>query len=499
MPNYLMALDQGTTSSRCILFDTAGKIVASAAHEFPQYFPREGWVEHDPMEIWSTQIGVASEALLKTGATWRDVAAIGITNQRETTIVWDKKTGAPVYRAIVWQCRRTAPRCEELRAKGYAQKIREKTGLLPDPYFSATKLEWIFRNVPGTLERAKRGELCFGTVDCWLLWKLTGGRVHATDVSNASRTMLFNIKTLDWDDELLELFGIPRAVLPTVLPSSGLFGYADPDVLGAGIPITGVAGDQQAALFGEGCHTPGTLKNTYGTGGFLLLKTGEKPVFQDQGLVTTVAWQIGERVKYALEGSVFVCGSAIQWLRDQLGLIKNAAESEKLARKVEDTGGVYLVPAFTGLGAPYWDPAARGLLIGITRATNRNHVVRATLESMAYQTDEMIRLMETVTGNAIPELKVDGGASANRFLLEFQADLSGIPVVRPACIESTAFGAAALAGIGIGLYKSEKEVASLIFEDTRIEPQKDAAWRKEKTDAWERAVKRSLSWSDGKQ
>ena len=496
MPNYLMALDQGTTSSRCILFDESGRIVASAAHEFPQYFPREGWVEHDPMEIWSSQIGVASEALLKTGATWRSVRAIGITNQRETTIVWDRKTGEPVYRAIVWQCRRTAPRCEALRAAGLAETIRKKTGLLPDPYFSATKLEWIFQNVPCTLERAKRGELCFGTVDCWLLWKLTGGRVHATDVTNASRTMLFNIHTLSWDDELLDLFGIPRAILPTVLPSSGLFGYAAPDVLGAGIPITGVAGDQQAALFGEGCHTPGSLKNTYGTGGFLLMNTGDKPIEQNMGLVSTVAWQIGNKVNYALEGSVFVCGSAVQWLRDQLGLIKTAAETEKLARKVEDTGGVYLVPAFTGMGAPYWDPTARGLLVGITRATNRNHIVRATLEAMAYQTAEMIALMEGVTGEKIPELKVDGGASANRFLLEYQADISGIPVVRPSCIESTAFGAAALAGIGVGLYKSENEVAALISEDTRIEPKKDGAWREEKMHAWKRAVRRALAWAD---
>ncbi|MBP5610553.1 MAG: glycerol kinase GlpK [Clostridia bacterium] len=496
MPNYLMALDQGTTSSRCILFDESGRIVASAAHEFPQYFPREGWVEHDPMEIWSSQIGVASEALLKTGATWRSVRAIGITNQRETTIVWDRKTGVPVYSAIVWQCRRTAPRCDELRAAGLAETIRKKTGLLPDPYFSATKLEWIFRNVPGTLERAKRGELCFGTVDSWLLWKLTGGRVHATDVTNASRTMLFNIHTLSWDDELLDLFGIPRAILPTVLPSSGLFGYAAPDVLGAGIPITGMAGDQQAALFGEGCHTPGSLKNTYGTGGFLLMNTGDKPIEQNMGLVSTVAWQIGDKVNYALEGSVFVCGSAVQWLRDQLGLIKTAAETEKLARKVEDTGGVYLVPAFTGMGAPYWDPTARGVLIGITRATNRNHVVRATLEAMAYQTAEMIALMESVTGEKIPELKVDGGASANRFLLEFQADVSGIPVVRPSCIESTAFGAAALAGIGVGLYRSENDVAALISEDTRIKPKKDAAWREEKKHAWKRAVKRALAWAD---
>ena len=494
MPNYLMALDQGTTSSRCILFDEKGAIVASAAHEFPQYFPREGWVEHDPLEIWSSQIGVASEALLKTGATWRSVRAIGITNQRETTIVWDKKTGAPLCRAIVWQCRRTAARCEELRAAGLSKMIREKTGLLPDPYFSATKLEWIFRNVPGAIEKAKRGEVCFGTVDSWLLWKLTGGRVHATDVSNASRTMLFNIHTLSWDDELLDLFGIPREILPTVLPSSGLFGYAAPDVLGAGIPITGIAGDQQAALFGEGCHTPGSLKNTYG--GFLLMNTGTAPVEQDEGLVSTVAWQIGDRVNYALEGSVFVCGSAVQWLRDQLGIVKTAAETEKLARKVEDTGGVYLVPAFTGLGAPYWDPTARGLLVGITRATNRNHIVRATLESMAYQTAEMIALMERVTGKKIAELRVDGGASANRFLLEFQADLLGIPVVRPSCIESTAFGAAALAGIGVGLYASENEVASLITEETRIDAGQNDAWREEKMRAWKRAVERALAWAE---
>ena len=495
MSKYILALDQGTSSSRAIVFDHDGNICSVAQQEFTQYFPQPGWVEHDPMEIGASEAAVIAEAISKIGINGLDIAAIGITNQRETTIVWDAETGLPVHKAIVWQDRRTSAFCDELKARGLVDKIREKTGLIIDAYFSGTKIKWILDNVPGAREKARKGQLRFGTVDSWLVWQLTRGVVHVTDVTNASRTMLFNIHTLSWDDELLDLFGIPRSVLPTVLPSSGLFGYTDPDVLGAGIPITGIAGDQQAALFGEGCHTPGTLKNTYGTGGFLLMNTGEAPIEQNEGLVATVAWQIGDRVNYALEGSVFVSGSAVQWLRDQLGLIKNAAESEKLARKVEDTAGVYLVPAFTGLGAPYWDPTARGLLIGITRATNRCHIVRATLESMAYQTAEMISLMERVTGKKIAELNVDGGASANRFLLEFQADLSGIPVVRPACIESTAFGAAALAGIGAGVYASEEEVAALISEDTRVEPQKSDAWRSQRIAAWKRAVKRSLGWA----
>lgn len=494
MGQYLMALDQGTTSSRCILFGADGRIAASAAREFRQLFPHDGWVEHDPREILSTQLDVIAEALAKADASFRDVISIGITNQRETAIVWDRKTGEPVSNAIVWQCRRTAAACERLRADGYATMLRERTGLLPDPYFSATKLAWILDEVPGVRERAECGELCFGTVDTWLLFRLSGGKIFATDPSNASRTMLFNIHTMQWDDDLLKLFGIPRSMLAEVLPSSGLFGYTDPEVLGARIPITGVAGDQQAALFGQGCHRPGMLKNTYGTGGFLLMNTGDTPVTTDQGLITTIAWQIGSRASYALEGSVFTSGSAIQWLRDQLGLLESAAESERMAAEVPDSGGLYLVPAFTGLGAPYWDPLARGTLIGITRATSKHHLIRATLESMAYQASDVISLMEKTTGLRTSELRVDGGAAANNLLLDFQADLLGIPVIRPASIESTALGAAALAGIGAGVYASAEEFASLLSEDRRFAPKADDAWRKEKINGWRRAVERSLNW-----
>jgi glycerol kinase len=494
MSKYLMALDQGTTSSRCIIFSRGGEVLAAASRELPQIFPQSGWVEHDPGMIRATQIGAAAEALAKLGCTWREIAAIGITNQRETTIVWERDSGRPICNAIVWQCRRTAEDCERLIQMGLGDKIREKTGLLPDPYFSATKLRYILDHTEGARERAARGELCFGTVDTWLLYSLSGGKIFATDHSNASRTMLYNLRAGDWDDELLDLFEIPRAMLPEIRPSASLFGYTDPDVLGARIPITGVAGDQQAALFGQGCHAAGSLKNTYGTGGFLLMNTGETPIFDESGLLTTVAWQIGDQRTYALEGSVFVCGSAVQWLRDGLGIIKSAAETEAIARSVSDTGGLYLVPAFTGLGAPHWDPFARGVLIGITRATGRAEIVRATLESMAYQAADVIRLMEGAIGRSIPELRVDGGAAANDFLLAFQSDLLGIDVVRPACIESTALGAAALAGIGVGLYSGTEEVSRLLGEAHRFSPSLTDEKRTALLDGWHRAVKRSLAW-----
>ena len=495
MSKYLMALDQGTTSSRCIIFSMQGKPLASASRELPQIFPKSGWVEHDPMLIRSTQIGAAAEALAQLGCGWKDIAAIGITNQRETTIVWEKSTGRPIANAIVWQCRRTADECEDLIKRGLGEKIREKTGLLPDPYFSATKLRYLLDHTEGARERASRGELCFGTVDAWLLFTLSGGRIFATDHSNASRTMLYNLKTGDWDDELLALFDIPRAMLPEIRPSASLFGYTDPDVLGASIPITGVAGDQQAALFGQGCYTKGSLKNTYGTGGFLLMNTGDTPIFDNFGLLTTVAWQIGDRRSYALEGSVFVCGSAVQWLRDGLGIIKSASETEAIARSVPSSGGLYLVPAFTGLGAPHWDPFARGMLIGITRATSRAEIVRATIEAMAYQAADVIAMMESAVGEEIKELRVDGGAAANDFLLEFQSDLLGIPVLRPSCIESTALGAAGLAALGVGLYQSESELSENLSIERRFTPSILLDQRKQLLDGWHRAVERSLAWA----
>ncbi len=490
---YIMAMDEGTTSARTILFDTNGRICATASREFPQYFPCEGWVEHEPTEIFAAQIGSAAEALMRAGGKWSDVLTIGVTNQRETTVVWDRATGEPIARAIVWQCRRTADRCRKLIEDGCGEMIREKTGLLPDPYFSATKLAWLLEHVEGARERAERGELCFGTIDTWLLFKLTGGRSFATDITNASRTMLCNIHTGDWDDELLSLFRIPRAILPRILPSASLFGETDPAILGAEITVTAMAGDQQAALFGQGCHTTGAIKNTYGTGGFLLMNTGERPITDANGLVTTVAWQIGDKREYALEGSVFVCGSAIQWLRDQMGLIANAQESETLALQVEDTLGVYLVPAFTGLGAPHWDPYARGILTGITRATNKCHIVRAAIEAMAYQAADVVHLMERVTGQKVSSLRVDGGAAANRFLLSFQADILGIPVIRPACIESTALGAAGLAGIGAGIYRGTSDFASLLSEAETFPPAKEEAWRTDKLCGWAQAVARARS------
>ncbi len=496
MKKYIMAFDQGTTSSRCILFTKDGAIKSSVQREFQQIFPKEGWVEHNPMTIWSTQISVATEALLKIGASWDEVYGIGITNQRETVVVWNKNTGAPIYNAIVWQCRRTASYCEELSKSGKEEMIKEKTGLLIDPYFSATKIKWILDNVEGAREMADNGELLFGTIDTWLIYNLTGGKAHATDYSNASRTMIFNINTLDWDDELLELFGIPRSMLPEVKPSSSIFGYSDSKILGAELPIGGVAGDQQAALFGQCCFNDGELKNTYGTGAFLLMNTGEKPYMTQNGLVTTVAWGIGDKVTYALEGSVFTCGSAIQWLRDSLKVLDSATDSEYYASKVPDSGGVMVVPAFQGLGAPWWDPYARGIIIGITRATNKYHIIRATLESLAYQTADVIELMERSTGLKINELMVDGGASANNLLLSFQSDLLGAPIKRPSCIETTALGAAYLCGLSTGVYKSLDEIKKNHNIEKTFEPTKDNSWREANIKKWRKAVQRSLAFAE---
>ncbi len=496
MKKFILALDQGTTSSRAILFDRDGKILSAAQKEFAQIFPKEGWVEHDPMTIWSTQISVATEAILKIGCSWENIAGIGITNQRETTIVWDKKTGAPIYNAIVWQCRRTAEETDTLLKNGYGDVIQEKTGLLPDPYFSATKIAWILDNVEGARQKAEAGELCFGTVDTWLLYNLTAGRVHATDYSNASRTMLFNIRTLSWDEELLALFKIPRAMLPSVFPSSHIFGYTDPKLFGASLPIGGIAGDQQAALFGQCCFEKGDVKNTYGTGGFLLMNTGETPYICKNGLLTTIAWGIGNKVEYALEGSVFTCGAAIQWLRDGLKILDSAADSEYYASKVSDTGGVFVVPAFTGLGAPHWDPYARGLIIGIGRGTTKNHIIRATLESLAYQTADVVHLMEEATGLSVPALKVDGGACKNDLLLSFQADLLGIPIERPASVESTALGAAYLCGLAVGVYDSFEEIQKNRAPERIFITEKKEDFRAERMAKWRKAVERSLGWSE---
>ena len=496
MKKYLMSFDQGTTSSRCILFDKSGRVHSTVQREFPQIFPKEGWVEHDPMTIWSTQIGVAAEALLKIGASWDEVFGIGITNQRETTIIWNKKTGLPIYNAIVWQCRRTADYCKELEERGLGKKIKEKTGLILDPYFSATKIKWILDNVEGAGEMARNGELCFGTVDTWIMYNLTGGKVHATDYSNASRTMLFNINDLKWDEELLSIFNIPKEILPEVKPSASLFGYSDSRILGAKIPIGGVAGDQQAALFGQCCFDKGDVKNTYGTGAFLLMNTADKPYITDDGLLTTIAWGIDGKVTYALEGSVFTCGAAIQWLRDGLKIIESAQDSEYYARKVPDSGGVMVVPAFQGLGAPWWDPYARGIIIGITRATTKHHIIRATLESIAFQTSDVIELMESSTGIKVESLKVDGGASANELLLSFQSDILGIPIERPACVETTALGAAYLAGLSLGVYESFDEIRRNRNIGATVTPANSKEWREERIKKWKKAVERSLDWSE---
>ncbi|MBQ8397441.1 MAG: glycerol kinase GlpK [Clostridia bacterium] len=495
MPKYIMALDQGTTSSRCILFGMQGEICSMVQKEFRQIYPKEGWVEHNAMEIWATQASVAHEALYKIGATVADVAAIGITNQRETTVVWDKATGVPICNAIVWQCRRTAGYCDQLKAEGWEARIRAKTGLLIDAYFSATKLKWILDNVEGARERAEKGELLFGTIDTWLMYNLSGGKIHATDYSNAARTMLFNIHTLDWDNELLELFGIPRCMMPEARPSSGVFGYTDEGVFGGRVPIAGVAGDQQAALFGQCCFEPGDVKNTYGTGGFLLMNTGEQAVTSTDGLLTTIAWGIGDKVNYVLEGSVFICGAAIQWLRDGLRLVESAADSEYMASKVPDSGGVYVVPAFVGLGAPYWDPYARGAIFGLTRATTKYHLIRATLESMAYQTSDVIASMEK-SGIKLGSLRVDGGASANNLLLQFQADLLGVPLVRPACIETTALGAAMLAGLAVGCFGSLNELRLIWKSDRVFTPEISAESRAALKYGWSRAISRTIGWKN---
>ncbi len=495
MAKYVMALDAGTTSSRCILFDKQGQICSMAQKEFNQYFPKPGWVEHDANEIWSTQLGVAVEAMQKIGACAADIAAIGIANQRETAVVWDKESGDPIYHAIVWQCRRTARYCDELKERGLAGRIREKTGLMVDAYFSGTKVKWILDHVEGARERAKRGELLFGTVETWLIWKLTKGAVHVTDYSNASRTMLFNIQTLEWDQEILDELGIPRSMLPRPVPSSQIYGITDPEYLGGSIPIAGAAGDQQAALFGQTCFSAGEAKNTYGTGCFLLMNTGETPVYSGNGLVTTIAWGLDGKVNYALEGSIFVAGAAIQWLRDELRLIDSAADSEYMARKVKDTNGCYVVPAFTGLGAPYWDQYARGTIVGLTRGVNKCHIIRATLESIAYQVSDVLQAMEADSGIRLSALKVDGGASANDFLMQTQADIIGAPVNRPSCVETTAMGAAYLAGLAVSYWEDKEEVRQNWAVDRIFNPQMPEEERKKKLKGWKKAVTYAFHWA----
>ena len=495
MAKYVMALDQGTTSSRCILFNKQGLIESVAQKEFTQYYPKAGWVEHDPMEIWATQISVASEAMAKVGAKAEDIAAIGITNQRETTVVWDKNTGKPVYNAIVWQCRRTAGYIDELKAEGYDKVLREKTGLIADAYFSGTKVKWILDNVEGAREEAEKGNLLFGNIDTWLIWNLTGGKVHVTDYSNASRTMLFNIHEVAWDKEILEKLNIPESMLPTPKPSSCLYGYTDPELLGGPIAIAGAAGDQQAALFGQVCHTPGTAKNTYGTGCFMLMNTGEKAVESKSGLLTTIAWGIDGKVEYALEGSIFVAGATIQWLRDELRMIKTSPESERYAEAVEDTNGVYLVPAFVGLGAPYWDQYARGTIVGLTRGTKKEHFIRAALESLAYQTYDVLKAMEEDSGIKLAALKVDGGACANNFLMQFQSDVLGVEVHRPEVIETTALGAAYLAGLAVGYWANKEEVSKNWAVSRKFNPAMDEEKREELLAGWHEAVNRSLGWA----
>ena len=495
MPKYIMALDAGTTSNRCILFNHAGEICSMAQKEFTQIFPKPGWVEHDANEIFSTQLEVAKQAMANIGASAADIAAIGITNQRETTIVWNKVTGQPICNAIVWQCRRTSVYCDSLKAEGLTDTIREKTGLVIDAYFSGTKLRWILENVPGAREQAERGELIFGTVETWLIWKLTGGKVHVTDYSNASRTMLFNINTLRWDEEILAKLCIPERMLPEPKPSSEIYGHTLSKFFGAPIPISGAAGDQQAALFGQQCFRPGQAKNTYGTGCFLLMNTGEKPVYSRNGLVTTIAWGLNGKVSYALEGSIFVAGAAVQWLRDELKFIDSSADSEYMAKKVPDTGGCYVVPAFTGLGAPHWDQYARGAIVGLTRGVNKYHIIRATLDSLCYQTHDVLQAMEADSGIRLEKLKVDGGASANDYLMQTQADIINAPVERPACVESTALGAAYLAGLAVGCWQSTGDVVENAGIDRIFTPAMDEETRKKRLKGWNKAVKCALDWA----
>ncbi len=495
---YIMALDQGTTSSRCILFTKNGEIASIAQKEFPQLYPKAGYVEHNPMDIWSSQLGVAVEAMAQIKALAEEIAAIGITNQRETTIVWDRRTGRPIYNAIVWQCRRTAEIIDALRRDGREPMFCQKTGLIPDAYFSATKLKWILDHVEGAWEEARQGNLLFGTVDTWLIWNLTRGRVHVTDYTNASRTMLFDIENLCWSDEILDYFGIPKCMLPEVKSSSSIYGYADSSLFGGEILISGAAGDQQAALFGQCCFEPGEAKNTYGTGCFLLMNTGRKRIVSEHRLLTTIAAGTGEKPDYALEGSIFVAGAAIQWLRDEQGIIKNSAQSEEMARAVEDTDEAYIVPAFTGIGAPYWNPYARGMLVGITRGFNRNHLVRATLESIAYQTHDVLEAMEQDSGIRLEGLRVDGGASANNFLMQFQADILATKVHRPRCIETTALGAAYLAGLAVGFWKSKEEIRANWALERSFLPGMSEDLRRYKLSGWRRAVRCMLAWADDK-
>jgi glycerol kinase len=494
MARFVLALDQGTTSSRAILFDAEGRVAAIDQHEFTQHYPQPGWVEHDPLEIWESQLRAARGALQSAGATAADVAAVSITNQRETALVWDRQSGEPIHRAIVWQSRQTADLCAELRSRGLEDEVRRRTGLVIDAYFSATKVRFILDAVPGAQERAERGELAFGTVDSWLLYKLTGGRVHATEPSNASRTMVWDIRERDWSDLLLDELRIPRAMLPAVRDSGGVFAETDPGCLGGAIPIAGIAGDQQAALFGQGCFTPGSAKNTYGTGCFLLMNTGTEAPTSKSGLVTTVAWGLDGAVEYALEGSIFVAGAAVQWLRDGLGLVEHAGESEAFARSVEDTGGVYVVPAFVGLGAPYWDEGARGAVVGVTRGTTRAHLVRATLEAIAYQSRDVVDCFRADAGLTLDALRVDGGACQNDFLMQFQADVLGVPVARPAVLEVTAFGSAALAGLGVGFWRDRDELTSAARAGaTHFEPQMSEDRRETLYAGWQRAVERVRS------
>jgi glycerol kinase len=495
MKKYILTMDQGTTSSRCMIYDKSGNIVSSAQKELTQIYPRPGWVEHDPMEIWSTQLGVCHEALYRIDATYENIEAIGITNQRETTIIWDKNTGEPVCNAIVWQCRRTAEICDELKGRGLSAKFKEKTGLPIDAYFSATKIRWILDNVDGARRRAQDGELLFGTVDTWLIWKLTGGKVHITDYSNASRTMLFNIKGLEWDEEILDELDIPKSMLPEVLPSSQLYGYTNRYIFGGEVKISGAAGDQQAALFGQACFKKGEAKNTYGTGCFLLMNTGDTPVDSRNGLLTTIAWVIGKKINYALEGSVFVAGAAVQWLRDEMKLIENAAESSAIAESVEDSNGVYVVPAFVGLGAPHWEQYARGAVFGLTRGANDCHLVRATLESIAYQTYDLIDAMEWDSRVKITSLRACGGAAANDFLMQFQADILGVDVVRPASVETTSIGAAYLAGLAVGYWADEEDIIANQSKFKIFSPSMSDEKRDELLEGWERAVRGCIQFN----
>ncbi|MGN6617386.1 MAG: glycerol kinase GlpK [Ilyomonas sp.] len=495
MSKFILSFDQGTTSSRAIVFDHNGSIRSIAQKEFRQIFPKPGWVEHDANEIWSSQLGVAAEAVTSAGLTIKDIEAIGITNQRETTLVWERKTGKPIYNAIVWQDRRTSAYCDQLKQDGHTQTIQQKTGLIIDAYFSATKLKWILDNVEGAKQKAQNGELCFGTIDSWLIWKLTGGTLHSTDVTNACRTMLYNIHSLQWDDELLALFDIPKAMLPDVRSSSEIYGYTNNILTAENIPIAGIAGDQQAALFGQMCVHPGMVKNTYGTGCFMLMNTGEHPVTSKNNLLTTIAWQINGKTEYALEGSVFIAGAVVQWLRDGLGLIRTAKEIEELAKKAESNDGVYLVPAFAGLGAPYWNQHARGTIVGITRGTTAAHLARAALESIAYQTMDVVNAMQADAGVEVKELRVDGGATANDLLMQFQSDILNAPVIRPKITETTALGAAYLAGLATGFWKDIQEIHQQWQVENIFKPTIDETHRKMLSNEWKRAINAAQSWA----